>query len=143
MKLRLDHHGTIGIQQQIVREIEERIARGELCFGDRLPSSESLAQENGIHRLTVLAAYQELARKGRVRSFPRRGTLVYQTSEFVRNEIFRELMQSVLEKGKALGMTEREISAETASLRGPAEPVVEVERNTQPVWDLFAPASVQ
>jgi DNA-binding transcriptional regulator YhcF (GntR family) len=140
MKLRLDDKAAIGIQQQIVREVEERIARGELCFGDRLPSSESLAQENGIHRLTVLAAYQELARKGRVQSFPRRGTVVYQTSEYVRNEIFRELMESVWEKGKALGMSDREMLAETAQLQSPAEPETHNPRNNPPVWDLFAPA---
>jgi DNA-binding transcriptional regulator YhcF (GntR family) len=142
MKLSLDGKATVGIQQQIVREIEERIARGELCFGDRLPSSESLAQENGVHRLTVLAAYQELARKGRVRSFPRRGTLVYQTSEFVRNGIFRELMQLVWEKGKALGMTDHEMLTETMALQSPAEPETNIPRNNSPVWDLFAPASV-
>lgn len=140
MKLDFDDRSPRSIQQRIVEEVEERIARGEMGFGDRLPSCESLAKENGVHRLTVLAAYRELARKGRVHSSPRRGTLVCQTSMSVRDELFRGLLQGLLEKGKLLGMTPREIEAELALAQNIAT-IEESPRPYAPMWDLYAPTS--
>lgn len=140
MKLRFDEQSPHSIQQRIVEEIEERIARGEMGFGDRLPSCEALAQENGIHRLTVLAAYRELARKGRVRSYPRRGTLINQTSMAVREELFRTQVRALMEKGRVLGMTPREIEAELSTIQNTGT-FEEVPRPLAPIWDLYAPTS--
>ena len=140
MVLHFNDQASRSIQQRIVEEIEERIARGELGFGDRLPSCDDLARENGIHRLTVLAAYRELARRGRVRSFPRRGTLVSQTSMAVRDELFRGLIREFLEKGRLLGMTYREIETELALAHNEAA-FGRSSRLRSPIWDLYAPTS--
>mgnify|MGYP006301415553 FL=1 len=46
--------------RQIVDETAEKIERGTLVPGDRLPPSRSLARSLEINRTTVCRAYQEL-----------------------------------------------------------------------------------
>ena len=60
---------------QIVRQVQEAIDAGHIAEGTRLPSSRSLARALGVSRNTVIAAYEELAARGFVRS--RRGAAIY------------------------------------------------------------------
>jgi DNA-binding transcriptional MocR family regulator len=46
--------------RQIVGQIQRLIERGNLGPGERLPSTRRLAEQLGLHRSTVAAAYQEL-----------------------------------------------------------------------------------
>jgi len=46
--------------RQIVAQIQGLIERGALRRGERLPSTRQLADQLGLHRSTVAAAYQEL-----------------------------------------------------------------------------------
>jgi len=50
--------------QQIAQAIRADIRRGRLRPGDPLPGSRTLAQALGVHRNTVLTAYQELEAEG-------------------------------------------------------------------------------
>jgi len=52
------------IFQQIAQAIRKDIRRGRLRPGDPLPGSRRLAQDLGVHRNTVLAAYRELEAEG-------------------------------------------------------------------------------
>lgn len=60
----------------LVRAIEEGVARGELASGERLPSIRRLAAQVGLSAVTVAAALAELRRRGVVLSEPRRGTRI-------------------------------------------------------------------
>jgi GntR family transcriptional regulator/MocR family aminotransferase len=60
---------------QIVRQLQEAIEAGRVVQGTRLPSTRSLARSLTVSRNTVLAAYEELASRGFVRS--RRGAGMY------------------------------------------------------------------
>jgi len=60
------------IAHAIIRDIE----RGRLRAGARLPGTRSLAAELGVHRKTVVAAYDELALQGWIVVRPSRGALV-------------------------------------------------------------------
>src|SRR3954467_10211150 len=53
-----------------------RIASGEYRPGDRLPSEAVLADDLGVHRLTVRRALDELSREGRLRARQGAGTFV-------------------------------------------------------------------
>lgn len=64
------------IYRQIVRQIQEAIASGELEIGQRLPSHRELSKQLVIAPLTVKRAYDELERAGLIRSFRGRGTFV-------------------------------------------------------------------
>lgn len=140
MYLRLDLESSESLIHQVVEGIEDSIAKGMLLAGDRLPSADVLAKELSVHRLTVLAAYRELVRKGRVKSKPRRGTIVVQSPDEVRKEIFRTLIKSAVEKGRHLGLTSVEMEFELRMGTGFGDNMPGWNRSEHNC-DLFAPAA--
>src|SRR5579864_7229352 len=72
--LELDREGPRFLQ--IARAIVGDIKRGRLRPGAELPGSRTLAQALGVHRNTVLAAYEELAAEGWIDRQRARGTFV-------------------------------------------------------------------
>ena len=52
---------------QILAQIEQAIADGELAPGDRLPPERALAEEHGVSRMTVRQALQSLESRGLLR----------------------------------------------------------------------------
>jgi GntR family transcriptional regulator len=61
---------------QLAELLRQRISRGRLRAGDRLPSMEELAREFDIARVTVRQAFKLLAREGLVSLRQGRGTYV-------------------------------------------------------------------
>lgn len=61
---------------RIARSIAHEIHRGRFGPGDRLPGSRDLAEQLGVNRNTVFAAYQELTAEGWIVGIPKRGTFV-------------------------------------------------------------------
>jgi len=61
---------------QIARAVVDDVKRGRLPPGAPLPGSRTLAATLGVHRNTVLAAYDELAAEGWIVREPARGTFV-------------------------------------------------------------------
>ena len=66
--------GTVYLD--IADQIEEAILLGIFAPGDRMPPQRVIAEELGFHFNTVNAAFREAARRGLVRSYTRRGTIV-------------------------------------------------------------------
>src|SRR3984893_11830281 len=64
------------IYQRLADAIGERIARGELDEGDRLPPHREIARRLGINATTVTRAFSALQERGLVEARPGRGTLV-------------------------------------------------------------------
>lgn len=62
--------------RQIARAIADDVRRGRLRPGERLPGTRTLARSLGVQRLTVVAAYDELAAEGWVVSRAAQGTFV-------------------------------------------------------------------
>src|SRR5687767_14856372 len=65
---------------RIAQAIARDISRGRLRPGDRLPGTRTLASDLGVHRSTVVAAYEDLAAQGWTVSRPAGATLVAPTS---------------------------------------------------------------
>jgi len=61
---------------QIARAIADDVRRGRLRPEQLLPGTRSLARTLAVHRSTVVAAYEELAAQGWVRTRPGGGTVV-------------------------------------------------------------------
>ncbi|HKR65493.1 MAG TPA: PLP-dependent aminotransferase family protein [Thermoanaerobaculia bacterium] len=61
---------------QIARAIAEDVRRGRLRAGDRLPGTRTLAQSLHVQRLTVVAAFDELAAEGWIVTQPARGAII-------------------------------------------------------------------
>lgn len=73
---------------QIARALTAEIRRGRLRPGERLPGSRSLAESLGVHRNTVIAAYDELAAEGWIHTEQARGTFVAANLPIVRPRRF-------------------------------------------------------
>jgi 2-aminoadipate transaminase len=76
LRLNIDHSLPVSVRDQLVARITEAVESGTLAEGFRLPPSRQLADELGLNRNTVAAAYVELRRLGLVRSRVGAGTFV-------------------------------------------------------------------
>ena len=65
--IRLEHGSGVSLVEQLCRQIEASIRRGELPDGARLPSTRLLAEMLGISRNTTVAAYDELVARDLLR----------------------------------------------------------------------------
>jgi DNA-binding transcriptional regulator YhcF (GntR family) len=64
MKLFLNRDSGVPLHDQLVAQVGQLVAAGQLAPGERLPSIRGLASRLGVHHLTVLAAYRTLAGRG-------------------------------------------------------------------------------
>src|SRR6188768_1277535 len=103
------------VYEQIVRQIQDRIAAGELKPGAPLPTVRQLAGDLQINRNTVARAYKLLEDRGVILTAGRRGT-------FVRDEAAHEVhraksgraeraMRQTIGMLLGEGMTPAEVSA--------------------------------
>src|SRR3954469_1110538 len=60
--------GEVPLYQQVRSVLLDRIVSGQYAPGDRLPSEAVLAEDLGVHRLTVRRALDELSREGLLRA---------------------------------------------------------------------------
>ena len=72
----LDFRTHIPIYVQIVDQLQQRIATGELEPGDQLPTVRELADELKVNFNTVARAYRMLDEKGSISTQQGRGTYV-------------------------------------------------------------------
>src|ERR1700738_2556723 len=64
------------VYQRLADAIGERIARGQLVEGERLPPHREIARALGINVTTVTRAFSTLQQRGLVEARPGRGTLI-------------------------------------------------------------------
>lgn len=88
------------LYEQIVRQIEDSILKGELTAGNQLPAERDLAKQFGVSRTAVREAIKSLQEKGLVDAYPGRGTFVTNGTP---NSMRRSLDQ-ILKGGEESGM---------------------------------------
>src|SRR5712691_11185840 len=76
LAIELDRQKDVPLYLQIARAITGDIRRGRLRPGDALPGSRTLARSLGVQRLTVVAAFDELAAEGWIVTRATRGAFV-------------------------------------------------------------------
>ena len=76
MPLELDPTGDTAMFAQIAAAVIDAVRSGRLAPDAPVPGSRSLAQSLGVHRNTVIAAYDELISQGWLRTEAGRGTFV-------------------------------------------------------------------
>ena len=64
------------VYEQIVRQIQDRVASGELAPGTPLPTVRQLAGDLQLNRNTVARAYKQLEDRGVILTAGRKGTFV-------------------------------------------------------------------
>lgn len=62
--------------EKIATDLIERIQRGSLAPGDKIPSAQALSEQHSVARGTVVRALQHLQREGFVVTRPGYGTFV-------------------------------------------------------------------
>ena len=74
--------------KQIVASIEEAIVAGTLKKGDKLPSLNSIKNQNSLSRDTVLTAFNELKTRGVIKSIVGKGYYVNSEDVDVNHKVF-------------------------------------------------------
>ncbi|MBO5303454.1 MAG: GntR family transcriptional regulator [Lachnospiraceae bacterium] len=98
MKIVIRPQGTMAIYEQIVSQIRQEIAGGELTEGTALPSIRALAAELEVSVITTKRAYEELEKEGLIRSVAGKGFYVCAfNQEYVREKQLMEIEKRMSE----------------------------------------------
>ena len=100
---------TSRLYEQIVRQIEESILKGELKPGDQLPAERELAHQFGVSRTAVREAVKALREKGLVEAHPGRGKFVTDGTSHSIRQTLDWILRTGPEKGAAHVVEVREI----------------------------------
>lgn len=87
------------IYEQIARQIQSQIVKGELAEGELLPSIRGLAKDLQVSVITTSRAYEELARDGFVNMVAGKGCYVAAQNEALLQERRLKMVEDSLMKG--------------------------------------------
>ena len=103
------------IYRQIVEQISEAIAKGQLAVGDKLPAGRALAGELVINPNTVARAYSILEQAGLVVTKTGSGTFVsdpkLRSSDAADINALTERMNTFITRGLNLGFSPADLTA--------------------------------
>ncbi len=113
--IKLDFHSGLPIYIQIVEQIQQRIAAGNLKPGDQLPTVRALAEELRVNFNTVARAYRLLDEARIISTQQGRGTYITdvpppEVTERLRRESLEALARRYISESMRLGFSVREIS---------------------------------
>src|SRR4051794_34556490 len=74
--IRLERHGPKGLSQQVTTAFIHLIQQGLLPAGAKLPGTRTLAGTLGLHRQTVVVAFDELEAQGWIQQVASKGARV-------------------------------------------------------------------
>ena len=114
MQYEINSASRLPIYQQLVQQVREAIARGELEPEAQLPSVRQLSRDLVINPNTVARAYTELEREGLLNNRPGRGVFVATPKdELTKDARRRRLLESLdrfLTEAVHLGFAEEEVA---------------------------------
>jgi GntR family transcriptional regulator len=113
MKIDVDFRSDIPLYIQIVEQLQQRVAEGELKPGDQLPTVRALASELRINFNTVARSYRLLDEAGVISTQQGRGTFILEmpppeVSARLRNESLLALARRYLSEAGRIGFTPTE-----------------------------------
>jgi GntR family transcriptional regulator len=108
MQIDVDFRSDIPLYIQIVEQIQQRVAEGELKPGDQLPTVRALASELRVNFNTVARSYRLLDEAGVISTQQGRGTYILEipppdVKERLRTESIQALARRYLSEAKRLG----------------------------------------
>ena len=113
MQYEIDGGSRLPIYQQLVRQVREGIARGDLKPGEQLPSVRQLSRDLVVNPNTVARAYTEMEREGLLANRPGRGVFVAEPrgelSEEARRRRLLEGVDRLLTEAVHLGFGEERL----------------------------------
>lgn len=110
LNIQLDFRSGLPIYIQIMEQIRQRVASGDLQQGDQLPTVRQLATDLRINWNTVARAYKLLDEAGLISTQQGRGTYIWEapseeTTQRLRRESLEGLTKKYLAEAKRLGYT--------------------------------------
>jgi GntR family transcriptional regulator len=122
MHFEIDGSSRLPIYQQLVQQVREGMARGDLQPDQQLPSVRQLSRDLVINPNTVARAYTELERDGLLNNRPGRGVFVAGPRPELKKEPRRqrliELVDKLLTEAVHLGFSEDEVIRMAADRAG-------------------------
>jgi len=117
MQIQLDFRSRQPIYIQIVEQVRQQIARGDLKTGDQLPTVRQLAADLRVNFNTVARAYRLLDETGLISTQHGRGTYVWETpspevTQHLRSQSLHEMSEQFVQETLQLGYTPDEIAKE-------------------------------
>lgn len=113
MQLTVNTASRLPIYQQLMQQIREAIARGELRPEERLPSVRHLGEELVVNPNTIARVYRELERDGILVTRPGLGVFISQPgtelTRVARDRRLSELLDHLLTEAVHLGFTAEEV----------------------------------
>lgn len=111
----IDFRSGQPIYLQIVEQIRQKVANGELKPGDQLPTVRQLAAELRVNFNTVARAYRLLDETGLISTQHGRGTFIWETPspetmQAIRQQGLESLTRRYLASAAQLGCTPSEIA---------------------------------
>ncbi|GGL49845.1 GntR family transcriptional regulator [Sporolactobacillus putidus] len=103
---------SVPIYLQLCERIKNRIIRGEIGVGERLPSVRDLAIDSGVNPNTVQRTYRELEEEGIVEKRRGQGTYVTENQETLgrmRNELKERHISAFVREMNEMGYSEAEM----------------------------------
>ncbi len=101
MVIEIDLSSDTPLYQQIRDQIILGIGRGELAFGEQLPSVRQLAEDLEVNPMTVSKAYQVLKQDGVIEVDRRIGTKVKDRPDNTMAADYKERLEILLGEGLA------------------------------------------
>ncbi|MBN1149365.1 MAG: GntR family transcriptional regulator [Anaerolineales bacterium] len=116
MHIQIDFRAEQPIYIQIVEQIRQLIAAGELQVGDQLPTVRQLAADLRVNFNTVARAYRLLDEAGLISTQQGRGTYIWeapppQAAQRLREQGLNELAGHFIEEAQRLGYQPGEVRA--------------------------------
>ena len=108
----IDYSDRRPVYEQVTEKLAVLIAQGALQEGEPLPSVRGLAVDLSINPNTVQRAYQELERRGYIRSVPGKGSYVSPKSSY-----FTEQQEGILSEQRELAERAARLGMDLALLR--------------------------
>lgn len=127
IKLSLDFRSGTPIYLQIMEQIRQMVAKGELAQGDQLPTVRQLATDLRVNFNTVARAYRLLDQAGLISTQHGRGTYIWEAPSA---EILDQLRQQSLE-----GLTRRYLN-EATRLGATPEDIFKIISNYVNEWKI-------
>ncbi len=115
-EMKLDFRSEVPIYTQIVKQIRQLLANGELHVGDQLPTVRELAAELRVNFNTVARAYRLLDEAGLISTQRGRGTYIWEqpseaSARKSRLEALERQARHYLDEAAGLGFTLPEAKA--------------------------------
>jgi GntR family transcriptional regulator len=115
--LKLDFRSGLPIYVQIMDQVRQLVASGELQQGDQLPTVRQLAADLRINWNTVARAYKLLDEAGLISTQQGRGTYIWEapsevTTQMLRRQALEGLSRRYLAEAARLGCAPDEVQAE-------------------------------